>query len=414
MMMIQVGSNRGASGIDGFRLYGVTSMMCTHLGLVLIFTADYNDCFGHATKVDVVVYRMLVNNLIHDYPVTNSKLGVISSKTLETVGATILYDDQLPYQFKSADGLMQVRCGKGVHYGVYMFEAHLAFILWNYCDDAPGEETSNFQRCSYWLLEEEQSNIVLVHDREEKGSRRNYSRAREPPLDIPAFPDGKRDVNSSDVGITLGNLISQQYDYKTKSHATNTASLKSAQASDYEEAKTAVHNQLSTSGMHSFTEFLAIMNPKGEDELSAPYYPCYISNAHQGHFPAFPEKSTATYGYVPFQNSLSTPQSLAISKMNGQVSAMIGFTKALEEWGAPKGESVKLSKWFVDPKAEQNPGNDLDVSKGEDWELKVVSGIGGRIISLEHLPTGTQWLYSRRVDTAMQHIVDLGTDLLDA
>ncbi|CAH9106327.1 unnamed protein product [Cuscuta epithymum] len=283
---IQVGDNRGASGIDGFRLYVVTSMMCNHLGLVLMFTADYNDYFGHATKVDVVVYRMLVNNLIHNYPVTNSELSVISGKTLETVGATIIYDDQLPHQFKSTEGLMQVICCKGVHFGGFVFEAHLASILWNHCDDAPGEETANFQRCSYWLLEEEQSNIVVVHDREVKGSRRNHSRAQEPPLVIPACLDGKRDVNSSDVGITLGNLIPQQYYYQTKAHATHAGSLNSAQASDYEQAKTAVHNQLSTPGMHSFTEFLAIMNPKGEDELSAPYFPSYILIAHQGHFPA--------------------------------------------------------------------------------------------------------------------------------
>ncbi|CAH9080623.1 unnamed protein product [Cuscuta europaea] len=36
-----------------------------------------------------------------------------------------------------------------------------------------------------------------------------------------------------------------------------------------------------------------------------------------------------------------------------------------------------------------------DVLKGGDWELKVVPWIGGRIVSMEHLPTGTQWLHSR-------------------
>ncbi|CAI9274853.1 unnamed protein product [Lactuca saligna] len=33
--------------------------------------------------------------------------------------------------------------------------------------------------------------------------------------------------------------------------------------------------------------------------------------------------------------------------------------------------------------------------KGGEWALKVVPWIGGRIISMEHLPTGTQWLHSR-------------------
>ncbi|CAH9085856.1 unnamed protein product [Cuscuta epithymum] len=36
-----------------------------------------------------------------------------------------------------------------------------------------------------------------------------------------------------------------------------------------------------------------------------------------------------------------------------------------------------------------------EVLKGGDWELKVVPWIGGRIVSMEHLPTGTQWLHSR-------------------
>ncbi|KAL0327710.1 UNVERIFIED_CONTAM: Alpha-glucosidase 2 [Sesamum angustifolium] len=33
--------------------------------------------------------------------------------------------------------------------------------------------------------------------------------------------------------------------------------------------------------------------------------------------------------------------------------------------------------------------------KSGDWALKVVPWIGGRIISMEHLPSGTQWLHSR-------------------
>ncbi|GJU20785.1 heteroglycan glucosidase 1 [Tanacetum coccineum] len=33
--------------------------------------------------------------------------------------------------------------------------------------------------------------------------------------------------------------------------------------------------------------------------------------------------------------------------------------------------------------------------KGGEWALKVVPWIGGRIISMDHLPTGTQWLHSK-------------------
>ncbi|KAI3728016.1 hypothetical protein L6452_16641 [Arctium lappa] len=39
-------------------------------------------------------------------------------------------------------------------------------------------------------------------------------------------------------------------------------------------------------------------------------------------------------------------------------------------------------------------GTPVEIKHGE-WALKVVPWIGGRIISMEHLPTGTQWLHSR-------------------
>ncbi|XP_071704756.1 uncharacterized protein [Rutidosis leptorrhynchoides] len=39
-------------------------------------------------------------------------------------------------------------------------------------------------------------------------------------------------------------------------------------------------------------------------------------------------------------------------------------------------------------------GTPVEIKSGE-WSLKVVPWIGGRIISMEHLPSGTQWLHSR-------------------
>ncbi|KAL8266855.1 hypothetical protein R6Q59_004199 [Mikania micrantha] len=39
-------------------------------------------------------------------------------------------------------------------------------------------------------------------------------------------------------------------------------------------------------------------------------------------------------------------------------------------------------------------GVPVEIKSGE-WSLKVVPWIGGRIISMDHLPTGTQWLHSR-------------------
>ncbi|KAL2472227.1 heteroglycan glucosidase 1 [Abeliophyllum distichum] len=46
-----------------------------------------------------------------------------------------------------------------------------------------------------------------------------------------------------------------------------------------------------------------------------------------------------------------------------------------------------------------NKGSELSRTpveiKSGDWALKVVLWMGGRIISMEHLPSGTQWLHSR-------------------
>lgn len=54
------------------------------------------------------------------------------------------------------------------------------------------------------------------------------------------------------------------------------------------------------------------------------------------------------------------------------------------------------------PDAEKNfSGKGLELSrtpmemKSGDWAIKVVPWIGGRILSMEHIPSGTQWLHSR-------------------
>ncbi|WCJ20544.1 heteroglycan glucosidase 1 [Euphorbia peplus] len=52
----------------------------------------------------------------------------------------------------------------------------------------------------------------------------------------------------------------------------------------------------------------------------------------------------------------------------------------VEKVSAPKG--VELSRTPVD-------------LKSGDWAVKIVPWIGGRIISMDHLPSGTQWLHSR-------------------
>lgn len=65
-------------------------------------------------------------------------------------------------------------------------------------------------------------------------------------------------------------------------------------------------------------------------------------------------------------------------------------------------QRTRLETAKLIPDAEDAPGkkgtelSNMPVElKSGDWCLKVVPWIGGRIISMEHLPTGTQWLHSR-------------------
>ncbi|RAL53070.1 hypothetical protein DM860_016305 [Cuscuta australis] len=313
-------------------------------------------------------------------------------------GSLFLFDRKvLRYFRKDGHNWRKKKDGKTVKEAHEKLKSGSVDVL--HCYYAHGEGNENFQRRSYWLLEEERSNIVLVHYREVKGSRMNFNRTREPQLAIPAFPEGE-DVNSSEGGSTVSSKF-HQYDYQVASHCTDTASLTSAQASEYEEAES-VYNRQSTSGAYSSTEFQANMIPKAEDGLSA-HYPVSSSNDQQGYFPAisgigfpsithgnqssnsasayipdFPswdtilKKNTPTYGSIQFQPSLSPSQSVGISNVNGQGSSMIAFTNDFSdklqhqkqfhspnEWQISKGVSLQSTKWFMDQKIEPNQAFDF-------------------------------------------------------
>nr|GMC96745.1 calmodulin-binding transcription activator 3-like isoform X1 [Ipomoea batatas] len=329
-------------------------------------------------------------------------------------GSLFLFDRKvLRYFRKDGHNWRKKKDGKTVKEAHEKLKSGSIDVL--HCYYAHGEENENFQRRSYWLLEESQSNIVLVHYREVKvlGNRMNSSRARAPQSAIPVFQQSEEDGRSfSDVGSTVSSKL-RPYDYQVTSHVTDTTSLNSGQASEYEDVES-VYNQQSTSGVHSFTEFQSNMIPKAEDGLSAPYYPAPFSNDQQGYYPAisgmdfpsithgnqnrntanaympsrdldFPswenvsEKNTADYQSVQFQPSISSAQSVAINTINGQGSAMIGFTNdfsikqeadnhfhALEEWQASNDNSLQSSEWSVDQKME--PHQTFDFASKLDKE----------------------------------------------
>lgn len=79
---------------------------------------------------------------------------------------------------------------------------------------------------------------------------------------------------------------------------------------------------------------------------------------------------------------------------DNEVSKMVSLS---EEQNKTRLENAKCIVDVEDgqgKKGSENSNIPLELKSG-DWCLKVVPWIGGRIISMDHLPTGTQWLHSR-------------------
>ncbi|KAI7979312.1 Beta-1,3-galactosyltransferase 7, partial [Camellia lanceoleosa] len=82
-------------------------------------------------------------------------------------GSLFLFDRKvLRYFGKDGHNWRKKKDGKTVKEAHERLKAGSVDVL--HCYYAHGEENENFQRRSYWLLEEERSNIVLVHYREVK------------------------------------------------------------------------------------------------------------------------------------------------------------------------------------------------------------------------------------------------------
>ncbi|CAL5365358.1 unnamed protein product [Camellia sinensis] len=120
-------------------------------------------------------------------------------------------------------------------------------------------------------LKRERSNIVLVHYREVKGNRANFSRIKEAEETIHNSQESEEIVPNAEVDSSVSSTFNP-YNYQVTSHATDTASLNSAQASEYEDAESGYNHQAS-SGFHSFLELQPHVVEKMEDGLSLPYYP---------------------------------------------------------------------------------------------------------------------------------------------
>ncbi|KAJ1291949.1 hypothetical protein BS78_02G355400 [Paspalum vaginatum] len=110
-----------------------------------------------------------------------------------------------------------------------------------HCYYAHGEENENFQRRTYWLLEEGFMHIVLVHYLEIKGAKQNFNRAKE--------AEESAGLSNADSPACSNSFASQS---QVASQSMDAESPISGQISEYEDAET--DNSRASSRYHPFTE----------------------------------------------------------------------------------------------------------------------------------------------------------------
>ncbi|XP_058758872.1 calmodulin-binding transcription activator 1-like [Vicia villosa] len=150
-------------------------------------------------------------------------------------GSLFLFDRKVMRYFrKDGHNWRKKKDGKTVREAHERLKAGSVEVL--HCYYAHGEQNQNFQRRTYWMLEDELSHIVLVHYREVKGNKETLICSKENEESNPHYA---------------------QQTYKampnTEMETSLPSSMNSAQPSDYEEAESAF-NSHANSDFHSFLE----------------------------------------------------------------------------------------------------------------------------------------------------------------
>ncbi|XP_042015503.1 calmodulin-binding transcription activator 3-like isoform X3 [Salvia splendens] len=186
-------------------------------------------------------------------------------------GSLFLFDRKvLRYFRKDGHNWRKKNDGKTVKEAHERLKAGRVDVL--HCYYAHGEDNQNFQRRSYWMLEEEMSHIVLVHYREVKGNRTSYSRTSEADS-VPASGQSD-DVSTSEVDSSAAFRF-QSYDYQRTAPITDTTSLNRTLVSDLEDAESAYTDQASS----RFQTILDLQSPivSTTDAGSVPRHPIPVS-----------------------------------------------------------------------------------------------------------------------------------------
>ncbi|KAM6563826.1 hypothetical protein CsatB_023824 [Cannabis sativa] len=315
-------------------------------------------------------------------------------------GSLFLFDRKvLRYFRKDGHNWRKKKDGKTVKEAHERLKAGSIDVL--HCYYAHGEENENFQRRSYWMLEEDLSHIVLVHYRQVKGNRTHYNRIKGTEEADTAPSSAIDSPASSSIHPNSYQMISQ---------TTDTTSLNSAQASEYEDAESA-YNQAS-SRLHSFLDLQQPFAEKISAGINDAYYPVSFSTDNNqeklsaipsmdssagvssGHsknldFPAWDNTlgNNAASIHLPFQQAFSSSQSNNLTVIQKQEQGPFeqlfsnGFGKhpqIQEDWQASEGNS-RLPEWSVDQTLLTGSDNNLtsryrgEVAHGDEL-LKIHRG----------------------------------------
>ncbi|KAJ6916966.1 calmodulin-binding transcription activator 3-like isoform X2 [Populus alba x Populus x berolinensis] len=322
-------------------------------------------------------------------------------------GSLFLFDRKvLRYFRKDGHNWRKKKDGKTVKEAHERLKSGSVDVL--HCYYAHGEDNENFQRRSYWLLEEKLSHIVLVHYREVKGTRTNFNRIKEHEECIPYSQETEDTMPGSEMDTSVSSSFHPN-GYQVPSRTTDTTSMNSAQASEYEDAESVYNNQAS-SRFHSFLEVQKPAMERIDTGSSVHYDHMTFSSDYQGKLPAVPgmdfislaqvDKTKETNGTesacepqkvtdlpswedvlencasgiesVPFQTLLSQDDTVGIipKQEDGILEKLLtnSFDKRedigshildQEAWQSMEGVSSHLLKWSMDEKLLLDSGYDL-------------------------------------------------------
>lgn len=155
-------------------------------------------------------------------------------------GSLFLFDRKiLRYFRKDGHNWRKKKDGKTVKEAHEKLKVGSVDVL--HCYYAHGEENENFQRRTYWLLEEGFMNIVLVHYLEIKGAKQSFNHAKE--------AEETAGLSNADSPACSNSFASQS---QVASRSMDAESPISGQISEYEDAET--DNSRASSRYHPFTE----------------------------------------------------------------------------------------------------------------------------------------------------------------